>query len=508
MSNAPDFTSLAELVSPAEWNRKIGDILASKSINKLIAFICGPKSSGKSTFSKVLINRLVSRTNGSGVAVLDIDPGQPEFSTPGTLSLVHVTDPILSPAFCHPDGSRSHRIIRAHAIASLSPASNPIHYRECILDLFSTFRQAFLGRCPLIINTFGWVQGTGLDVLAQLITDLQPTTMVYMSKEGPEESVETLKSVSKHVDFEEIPSRPGLQVLRTAADLRAMRMMSYFHLNKDRHPDFHSWDGRTIESTPPLIVRYGDPRSGIMGIVCYEFQPPLDLLSDTINGTVVNMVEVENERALDPLRRARPVRDLVMAIDTEVQRGDDSFKDDLHETLTAFPKEDLPLYANPHLNNLDPEFSRAIGAALVRGWDSDRKEIHLLSPLPQSAFKEILANGHGIVLVVGKVDQPHWAYTEELYKRLTRSTGPAEEKFNGNDSDQVFDSEDDAVVSEMAVGGSVSSEPESGSGSDSDAGMERIDSLGGGPWLEVINSKTKRNAGRVWRVRRDLGKQR
>jgi len=61
--------------------------------------ICGPKASGKSTLAKVLTNRLLSesisrsRSNNQklpGVAILDLDPGQPEYSTPGQLSLVHI----------------------------------------------------------------------------------------------------------------------------------------------------------------------------------------------------------------------------------------------------------------------------------------------------------------------------------------------------------------------------------------------------------------------------------
>ena len=78
----------------------------------------GGKSSGKSTFNRVLCNHLHSWTPGKKCFYLDLDPGQPEFGPPGQLSLVEVSAPILGPPFTHPASthSASYRIIRSHTI--------------------------------------------------------------------------------------------------------------------------------------------------------------------------------------------------------------------------------------------------------------------------------------------------------------------------------------------------------------------------------------------------------
>jgi polynucleotide 5'-hydroxyl-kinase GRC3/NOL9 len=55
--------------------------------------VCGPKNSGKSTFSRNLVEVLLQRYKR--VAYLDTDVGQPEFTAPGFLSLTIVDKSIL-----------------------------------------------------------------------------------------------------------------------------------------------------------------------------------------------------------------------------------------------------------------------------------------------------------------------------------------------------------------------------------------------------------------------------
>lgn len=136
---------LHELVSRGEWNKEIADLVRTTQKRPRTVLVCGPKSSGKSTFSRLLANRLMTdeaclRAGASpGIALLDLDPGQPEFSPPGVVSLIHVMEPNLAPPFCHPLHNTKN-ILRSHAIASVTPAMNPEHYLECSLDLVCAVR--------------------------------------------------------------------------------------------------------------------------------------------------------------------------------------------------------------------------------------------------------------------------------------------------------------------------------------------------------------------------------
>lgn len=60
--------------------------------------VCGGKGAGKSTFLRFYVNQLLS--NGP-VLVIDLDPGQCEFTVPGNISATVVDEPLLGPNFTH-----------------------------------------------------------------------------------------------------------------------------------------------------------------------------------------------------------------------------------------------------------------------------------------------------------------------------------------------------------------------------------------------------------------------
>lgn len=61
--------------------------------------LCGGKGVGKSTLLRYLINNLLVRFEA--VKVIDLDPGQPEFTVPGCVSMCVVHKPVFGPSFTH-----------------------------------------------------------------------------------------------------------------------------------------------------------------------------------------------------------------------------------------------------------------------------------------------------------------------------------------------------------------------------------------------------------------------
>ncbi len=500
--------------------------------------VTGPKSSGKSTFSKLLANRLITYSSGASknrrvpnVAFLDLDPGQPEYGVPGQISLVRLTEPTLQPSFCHPLPGTGFDVIRSHSIASISPASDPDLYIEAARDLAAHYRNV-LGTCSLIINTPGWIQGTGIDLLTSLTIDLRPTEVVYMSQAGPAEAVESLQEACKTAAFSTLPSQTTQYTARTAAHLRAMQTMSYFHAEADvesHHQHLTRWNTSPLNTAPPWVVSYAGENRGIFGIMLYDYQAPPDLLADAINGTVLAAVEVESALAFRrrDLLASGTTRaehcdggDATTATDTDTdtrmvdldsdsdsdsdERPAPSF-DELRTRLTVATPEGLPLVvvggggdgAAQGGTTLDPRYSRFVGLVLVRGIDVRNRALHLLTPVSAGRIEEIGAGGGEIVLVSGKLDPASWAYTEDLYYR--RGSGGSGQGGSGgdddNDEDRPMEIVEDGTDAESSGTEDIGSELEPGT----DAGPT--------PWIEVLRGNQKRGVGsKVWRVRRDLGR--
>ncbi|KAJ2896963.1 Polynucleotide 5'-hydroxyl-kinase GRC3 [Zalerion maritima] len=457
---------LQDLVSPPEWNQKLKAVEETIREGPTSVFVCGPKSSGKSTFSKLVCNKLLTSkaSNGKGteVAVLDIDPGQPEYSTAGLISLVHVNSLNLGASFTHPmPTTPGNVIVRSHAIASPSPASRPDFYVSCVLDLFSRY-QAELGHLPLVVNTAGWIQGTGLDILATLLSKLSPAEVIYMSTEGPVDTVEALNSGS-HI-FSQLPSQSVEYASRTAAHLRTMQAMSYFHL-ASRTPNAGSeayqdlptldWDPCPLVTRRPTVVRYSG-KGGISGVLSYHHQPHPNDLADSILGRIVAIVELSIHSLPLPSPKYTP------------------------EGL-PYLTSDVPL---------DPASSNALGLALIRGLDPTSRTMDVLSPISLARVSAAIKAGRRLLLVSGSFDLPTWFYTEEKYSQL------------GN----VVEGEEGKGEPEMEIIADEDTSEDSLEAEDDHAipGAEEEQDM---PWVETLRGHQKRGVGaKVWRVRRDLGR--
>lgn len=470
-----------------------------------VVMITGPKSSGKSTFAKFLTNRLVTdQLNGSkktwpGVAVLDLDPGQPEHSPPGILSLVHINEPILTASFCHPSLEASrHRLVRSHALGAVTPSQDPEHYIECALDLMAEYLRTLRNKCPLVVNTPGWVQGTGLDLLAELIPRIRPTQVLYMSEDGPEETVRSLGRACQGTLFSVLPSQPNEYTSRTALHLRTMQTMSYFHLDTSTTGrEYLEWDPQPLTEKPPWLIKYIGPNRGILGIMFYDYSPPLDLIAEAVNGTVVALVKVEHPAAFRKSSAQQSTDGSPSPEDAgeHMEVDDDNNKTKPADRLAALEKglisktpEGIPFIYNTDGRTLDPRHSNAVGLVLIRGIDSERGELQVVTPIPEAALEQVCNSPLSYMLVAGGFDTPTWAFTEELYNRSFGGAAGGSDEASGAVEVTDEDVEDDASADVQEVG--LESHEQTGS-----------------PWVEMLRGSEGRAVGsRVWRVRRDLGR--
>ncbi|KFY73833.1 hypothetical protein V499_06100 [Pseudogymnoascus sp. VKM F-103] len=480
-ADGPRKIPLHKVYSPPEWNETFAAVSSSKWNRESVSstMICGPKSSGKSTFAKLLVNRLLtlppppkSRSKRpAGVLLLDLDPGQPEYSPPGQLSLVHLLKPNFGPPYTHPDAdSGGCTVIQAHSVCAISPSADSDHYMACVSDLLSHYRHYISSHaeCPLIINTPGWILGTGLELLIELIKKAKPTVVIYMSTEGPVDVVKSLREEARQTPVIELPSQISEYTTRTAAQLRIMQTMSYFHLN--RKDTTAPWNWSPLTSMPPWMVKYSGPGSGILGVMCIGEQPAPQFLHDAINGSVVAVVVIDDELALRSPQEG------------EAENGD-GLSSDISPMVTANTANGHLPYLEPGPNGYpDPKHSHSIGFALVRGISTTSNSLQLLTAIPHRTIRELAISEKSIVLVSGKLETPGWAYTEELHQKAVVALNRRKKEIGG----LVDDGESDEEVE--------------GDG-------EYMGEFENAPWVERLEGHRGRGVGeRVWKVRRDLGR--
>ena len=480
--------------------------------------VCGPKGSGKSTFSRYFLNHLLSPapqtetgySNTDGVAFLDLDPGQPEFSPMGQVYLAHLRSPVFGPPFTHPslDDSPDGIIIRAHHIGATSPKEDPDHYVLAAMDLMDRYRALLTTypQCPLIVNYPGWIFGLGLEVATWAVRSLGLSDVLYMSEKGPSEVVEPL-ALAAHdakIPLTTVRSQPTDFVTRSSAQLRSMQMQSYFHMSRASEVRDPLWSETPVSRTRPVLVDYAGPQQGIRGIMVMGSQISPDLLHDVLDGAVVAVVAVETDNPImgqtnvpwpsaDRMQESESPED-EMEINGDVPDVNmlDPSPQSLETSIVRTAAEDLPyLFAGAGSSNpLDPKASNTLGLALVRSINIPSRKLELVTPIPTSKIQNAVEQGHGIVLVRGQLDNPNWAISEEYY------AAKASEKRHHQvvaDAKRNGDVEDGSVsLEELTKTSAVL--------------RERTKRASNVPWMKVVDeSRKQQDANRdksLWKLRK------
>ncbi|KAK2763734.1 Polynucleotide 5'-hydroxyl-kinase grc3 [Arachnomyces sp. PD_36] len=501
-----------------KWSASIKAL--AKRGGRLRVLTCGPKGAGKSTFNRYLLNHLLSpppqpdtpHTGRDGVAFLDLDPGQPEFSPMGQVYLSHLRQPNFGPPFSHPtlNDSTDGEIFRAHHIGAISPKDDPDHYSMCAMDLMDSYWKLLEShpQCPLIVNFPGWIFGQGLEIVIWLIKSLGLSDVVYMSEKGPAEVVEPLQYAANetNIPLTTLPSQPTDFVTRSSYEQRTMQIMSYFHMG--RYIDNPSWSELPIYQNRPLTVNYDGPNQGILGIMVMGCRQNTDLLSEILDGSIVALVAVEDYSALGPtyLEEQSKADGFENEADDEdtPMNGDDTSdipmptppaqpqQDELHPGITRTKKENLPyiFLGNGSCTPLDPKSSHSLGLAIVRSIDTASHKLELITPIPRSTLRETLEQGQKIALVIGQLDNPNWALGEEYFAAQAAERRHRKEVMRLKASGEEMDAE---VREQQEKRGAML--------------RDRVHRAGNGPWRRMVEGRGddrvgQRKGARVWKLRK------
>ena len=435
----PHKRPLRLLEPPSDWQTIVSKLIVENEKRPVAVMVCGPKGVGKSSFCRIISNSLLSKgraTQGitNRVAFIDLDPGQPELSSPGELSLVILQSCILGPPFTHPTISGEIEVIRAHHFGYLSPKEDIDHYYRCALDLYNHYQQLARshGPFPLIINCSGWIQGSGLELLANLIRNLSLTDVIYMSTSGPEEVIDALSEAAtqRNTLLHQLNSQASSVATRSAADLRMMQTVSYFHLDEAEHGNLR-WNPYPLTSQPPFVVHYAGPKQAIHAVMILGDAQNPEFLGSTLDGSVVSISVVEAETAFsaasheEDRREARGEDEREGSFNADAMQDDDDleFEGNSNQKTLPLPRtpEGIPYIPAKHhvVEPLSPTHSYSLGQALIRSIDTRAQAFHILTPVPPSKLAELHNHpNRKIVLVRGRLDTPTWAYAEDMnYER-------------------------------------------------------------------------------------------
>lgn len=221
------FPLFQEWQNSATLLQDLDTYLSDESENRsLRVLVCGASGTGKSTFTRYLVNHLLQRK--TSVVLIDTDVGQPEMNPAGLLAAHVVTDFRVAA----PGASTRGVPISARYLGEITPREEPDLYESYARRVISDAMEfADANGYPTVINSDGWITGVGADLLHEVAESSNPTYIVQMKFPGHAEK-QSLTDICSRVTRDRwytFTSPVGSQSTSfTASAHRDSQMASYF----------------------------------------------------------------------------------------------------------------------------------------------------------------------------------------------------------------------------------------------------------------------------------------
>lgn len=347
------------------WSPQMESLTSLYKENQLLKIlVIGSKNCGKSTFLRLLLQNLLSVNNQLPVNILDLDPGQAEYSLPDSISLSKIDE------FQHGNHlsltTPSHQ--HSHYVGFSSPKDQPIRYNSLVSDLINKYNSDGLVKNEsLLINTPGWIKGYGTELTNSLISKINPTHVIYLnpgSLELDELSIKGPELIPLLGNYQTSSSNASKY---SSSQLRILRILSYLHKQENFKFDF-----KPLLFSPPLQVSYGN--NGIKGIsVLGLSEIHKDDVKDILEGTIVAIHTINRENL-----------------------------DELNFTNT----ENIPIIDSSILiKQISPEHLSLKSLALIHTIDEKNKLINLYIPPFANLNK---SDDEEYILIRGRTEVPIW----------------------------------------------------------------------------------------------------
>ncbi|OWB67162.1 hypothetical protein B5S33_g2702 [[Candida] boidinii] len=411
------------LYIPKIWKQKIkeiiddfkqNDILKDDKNSNLKLLILGSKNCGKSTFSRFLLNNLILSSSPSlssvrsEVCVLDIDPGQPEYSVPDSISLVKISEPIFGLNYNvnemntnsnsknenTTESTEEYQILKQFFVGFNSPQREPLRYFNYIRSLLNEYHAKY-SHLPLIINTPGWIKGFGIEIIKSLNDLIIPSHLIYLSHENSSSSsyLLNLLKYDKLINIQPIYLNDSNLVKYSPSQIRKFKLLSYFHkINKQN--DLEYMFDPLLKKSPykvsfhdtcdiTTLLNFNAPILGVAILDSYNISH--EDLNLCIDGQVVGIASI-NVNELQALLLSNP---------SSQQQG--------HQLIRShhnFPN----LISNTIIKSTNSIKFHGLG--LVHSVNNLKKYINLYTPISTELLSNLNSNQESLILIKGRSDTP------------------------------------------------------------------------------------------------------
>lgn len=348
------------------------DIIANLELPSSFITI-GNKNSGKSTISRLLINKLVVN---SPVTVLDLDPGQSEYSKPYCISITNHFEPLFGFNY------NTHSYDRHYYYGFTNPQSNPESYKSIIQSLISYYNKTLKQRGHhLVINSAGWVKGYGKQLLIELTQLLRPNYLFMLTPDGFDGD-----NIQSGLLFDQLRIWKGLfiQSKYSASAIRNFSKLAFFH-RKDKL-EFNL--KHHLLEVSPLKVSYQTKDEEMMGInlvsiLNYDVGLNFDIedLNLMLDSSIVGLYIVDSEYYI-------------------INKEQFNFTEGQLPYLNASNYNEFMEYESDHI--------KFFTVGIIHSINTLEKYINLYLPQSEniSGLKNLLEKGDKLMLVKGESDIP------------------------------------------------------------------------------------------------------
>ncbi|XP_053307657.1 polynucleotide 5'-hydroxyl-kinase NOL9 [Spea bombifrons] len=345
-----------------------------------IILVCGPKNVGKSTFNRCLINQLLNHI--SCVGYLECDLGQTEFTPPGCVALMHVTKPVLGPPFTHQRDP--HKMVY---FGETSCEQDMERFIESVKYVIVSHKREH----PLIVNTMGWVKGSGLLLLIDLIRLMSPSHIVQINAKGINDM--------EPLTLSYVENAPGFL---TKSSYRAQSRDLGIEISEDEEPDYA--DGLYYKSVGHSLIPLETDFSGAGeagNVRCHS-----GILRDlAMLGYVSKLQQFDPEQVI-PLNSMLPYEVPFNAVALRVIHSDVAPSHIMYSVNASWVGlcrmlDDINSVNDGPVILTQTPICDCLGFGIVRGINMERKVYHILTPVPPETLRTVNC------LLIGNISIPH-----------------------------------------------------------------------------------------------------
>ncbi|XP_074831887.1 polynucleotide 5'-hydroxyl-kinase NOL9 isoform X2 [Carettochelys insculpta] len=352
-----------------------------------VILVCGPKSIGKSTFNRYLINLLLN--NLPCVEYMECDLGQTEFTPPGCVSLINVSEPCLGPPFTHQ--RMPHKMVY---YGEASCDQDTERYIDTVKYVFNSYKK----EVPLIINTMGWVKGVGLLLLTDIIRLLAPSHIVQISVE----------------DFKDMPHfTPEYVNLAAGLHTKGRLQGKCKSMDVSGMEDWKQYEGESdlYTSTPGhklLCVQPEFPGAGNAG----EARVHSGILRDVAILGYLGQLQPLETRSVLPLHSLIPYQVPFNSVALRVIHTDVVPTHIMYSVNASWVGlcrilDEVRCQTDGPILLTQTPVCDCLGFGIIRGVDMERKLYHILTPVPPENLR--LVN----CLLLGNIAIPDCVFTNQ-----------------------------------------------------------------------------------------------